>query len=327
MTVPLEELFTIVYGNKLDWNKMAPSSKADGGVNFIGRSSQNNGLAGVVAPVHSSQPFPPGCISVALGGTLASFVQLEPFYTAQNVAVLKSRESMSIAEKLYICLCIQHNRFRYSPFGREANRTLRTLPVPSRDEFPAWVGNADLSILKEDHSLASQASSSAALATDRWGNFLLSELFRIRKGVRLTQANIKPGNTAFISAIDSNNGLRERISAAPLHPAGLITVNYNGNGVAEAFYQPEPFFASDDVNVLYPLFSLDAYIALFICTIIRREKYRFSYGRKWTLDRMNDTQIRLPALPDGSPDWTEMRTLIRSLPYSSRIGLTVPAEA
>ena len=52
--------------------------------------------------------------------------------------------------------------------------------------------------------------------------------------------------------MDWNNGLRQRIAPDPLHPAGVLTVNCNGNGVAEAFHQPEPFFASEDVNVLHP---------------------------------------------------------------------------
>jgi hypothetical protein len=46
---------------------------------------------------------------------------------------------MSLDIKLYYCLCIEANRFRYSTFGREANRTLRTLLVPDLASVPAWV--------------------------------------------------------------------------------------------------------------------------------------------------------------------------------------------
>jgi hypothetical protein len=104
-----------------------------------------------------------------------------------------------------------------------------------------------------------------------------------------------------------------------MHPANVITVNYNGNGVAEAFYQPEPFFASDDVNVLYPKFELDSAVALFVATIIRREKYRFNYGRKWNLERMNESRIRLPARADESPDWPWMRRFILSQNFSAQL--------
>jgi hypothetical protein len=92
----------------------------------------------------------------------------------------------------------------------------------------------------------------------------------------------------------------------------------NGS-VAEAFYQPEPFWASDDVNVFYPRFPIDAVLAMFLCTIIRREKYRFNYGRKWNLERMNESEIRLPANADGAPDWAWMRQYILSQNFSSQL--------
>jgi hypothetical protein len=130
---------------------------------------------------------------------------------------------------------------------------------------------------------------------------------------------MEPGSTPFIGAIDSNNGLVCKISHQPLHAANTITVNYNGNGVAEAFYQSAPFRCSDDVNVLYPKFDLTAPIGLFIAAIIRREKYRFSYGRKWHLKRMEQASISLPANSDGAPDWLFMESFINTLPFSSQL--------
>jgi hypothetical protein len=226
---------------------------------------------------------------------------------------------MSFAEELYICLCIRHNRFRYSAFGREANRTLRTLPVPDRSAFPSWLEDCDVTQLETEYARPYKNSAAISLNTKSWKWFALSKIFDIHKGKRLTKANMRPGETPFISAIDSNNGLRQRVSAPPMHPANVITVNYNGNGVAEAFYQPEPFFASDDVNVLYPKFELDSATALFLCAVIRREKYRFNYGRKWNLERMNDSRIRLPTSSDNEPDWQWMHRYILSQKFSSQL--------
>lgn len=319
-TVALNHLFDIEYGNKFDLNKMELRSKAQGGINFVNRSSRNCGVSATVAPVADVPSFKAGLITVSLGGSflLSSFVQLEKFYTGQNVAVLTSNESMSFAEKLYVCLCIRHNRFRYSAFGREANRTLRTLPVPDRSEFPDWLRDCDISQLQTEYARPHNADT-IAINPKAWKWFTLSDLFDIRKGKRLTKAAIRPGNTPFISAIDSNNGLRQRVNLEPMHPANVITVNYNGNGVAEAFYQPEPFFASDDVNVLYPKFKLDSAVALFVSAIIKREKYRFNYGRKWNLERMKESKIRLPSRADGSPDLAWMRRFILSQNFSAQL--------
>jgi hypothetical protein len=128
-----------------------------------------------------------------------------------------------------------------------------------------------------------------------------------------------PGDVPYIGASDAYNGLTARIGQAPIHKGGTISVSYNGS-VAEAFYQPSPYWATDDVNVLYPKgFKLSPATALFICTVIRLEKYRYNYGRKWHLERMKESIIRLPVLKDGTPDWGYMANFIQSLPYSSQI--------
>jgi hypothetical protein len=98
VTVPLNHLFTVTYGSKLDLNKMTAAGRREGGVNFVGRSSQHHGVTGRILLPSGLKPFPAGAITVALGGSklLTSFVQEEPFVTAQNVAVLRERASMTM---------------------------------------------------------------------------------------------------------------------------------------------------------------------------------------------------------------------------------------
>lgn len=323
----LSDLFDVVYGNKLDLNKMSPLSREEGGVNFVGRSGRNNGISATVAPLPSVKPYEGGLITVALGGAiLSSFVQETPFYTAQNVAVLRPLVSLTFTQKVYMCLCIRANVFRYGAFGREANRTLRSLEVPALADFPAWISSEEKVSATDYSAPASQEENPPGLDTTSWRVFCMGEIFDIRKGTRLTKADQQPGSTAYIGAIDNNNGLANRIHNPAQHSAGTITVPYNGNGVAEAFYQPEPYWASDDVNILYPKsVEFTPAIGLFLSTVIRREKYRFSYGRKWGLERMKSSTIRLPAKPTGKsqspwePDWEYMDRYIKTLPFSFRI--------
>ncbi len=151
---PLWKVFDISRGNKLDLNKMVGCRGDDvEAVAFIGRSGERNGIAGFVRSLPAIEPYPVGLITVALGGsTLSSFVQPWRFYTAQNVDVLIPKEPMSLDEKLYYCLCIEANRFRYSTYGREANRTLRTLPLPSRSAVPDWVEGISAAAIGSLHS-------------------------------------------------------------------------------------------------------------------------------------------------------------------------------
>ena len=107
---------------------------------YISRSGERNGLVAFVEKVGDIEPYESGLITVALGGSaLSSFVQPRPFYTGQNIDVLRPRFVMSLDVKLYYCLCIEANRFRYSTYGREANRTLHTIQVPALDNIPSWV--------------------------------------------------------------------------------------------------------------------------------------------------------------------------------------------
>ncbi|MDQ2839960.1 MAG: restriction endonuclease subunit S [Acidobacteriota bacterium] len=315
----VDDLFEVRYGHSLELNRLKRAN-SDGGIAFVSRKMGDNGVSAFVEAQDDLPPASPGELSVALGGNgvLSTFLQERPFYTGRDVAVLSPREQMSKASLLYYCMCIKANRYRYS-YGRQANRTLRHIVVPSLEYLPKWVDTTTV----DRFAGADQPSAMPPLAlagTNYWPKCRLGDLFDIKKGKRLTKARMTPGGTPFIGAIDNSNGLAAYIGQPAIHEANTITVNYNGNGVAEAFYQTMPFWCSDDVNVLYPKFPLTPAIALFIATVIRLERYRFNYGRKWHLNRMRSAVIRLPAKSDGTPDWEYIERYIGSLPFSSQIG-------
>ena len=133
--------------------------------------------------------------------------------------------------------------------------------------------------------------------------FLMEEIFDIYKGKRLTKADMTEGDVNYIGAISDDNGIREKIGQTALFKPNCITVNYNGS-VGEAFYQIKPFWASDDVNVLYLKNKvLTQNIAMYLITLIKANKTKFSYGRKWTLEKMKSTEIPLPINDDDEIDW------------------------
>jgi len=308
--VKLKDLFQIEYGNQLDKNKLIESQS---GTNFVSRTSSNLGVDTKIEAIADIEPYKPGLITATLGGTylLSAFVQPEAFYTGQNIKVLRPLNPMSFNEKVYYCVAISQNRFRYTSHGREANKTFDDILVPPFSALPNWVNG--VSIKSPDQAAVSDID--MALDSGSWKDFRYDQIFEIRKGRRLTKAKMVLGDTPFIGAIDSNNGYRQFVSAKPNHEGHTITVNYNGS-VAEAFYQPKPYWASDDVNILYPKFAMTRFAAIFLCTLIRQEKFRFNYGRKWHLGRMNESIIKLPAQSDGQPDWKFVESYVKALPYS-----------
>lgn len=287
-TVELQAEFDVSYGNKFDLNKMIPTA---GGVNFVGRSSQNLGVSAEVAEVSGVEPFEAGLITVALGGTklLSAFIQPFPFYTAQNVAVLKPKTPLTFEQKLFVCLAIRHNRFRYSAFGREANRTIKILEIPSQSSTPNWLGESlasarsefaeSLNPLKE-HTLA-PPSAGPKLGDSR---VPVSEIFKVIYGsnLELNKLNRDPEGINFVSRTSKNNGVSAKVEDIPgLSPiaGGVLTVA-GGGSVLETFLQLDPFYSGRDLYYLKPIIELSVDELLFYCTCIRANMFRYSYGRQ-----------------------------------------------
>jgi hypothetical protein len=312
-------------------------------VNFVGRAARNNGVTARVALIADLAPAASGTISVALngqGGAGVAFLQPYPYYCGFHVMVLTAKLSMSDAEKLWWALCITANRFRFG-FGRQANRTLKDLELPDPATMPAWVKDTDVSNYAGVEA-ALNGQPSPPLEPWAWKSFRYDEVFEIRKGYyNKKPPTIELGRgVPFIGATEFENGITSHIaeedlatysrdgSVRPdeplerkLFPGECITVSNNGS-VGEAFYQPVPFTCSHDVNPLYlkdKSVKLTARLGLFLATVIRADKYRWGYGRKWRPIRMPSSRISLPVTPSGQPDWAYAELYVSTLPYSARV--------
>lgn len=136
----LDEIFDVSNGSSFDLNKMTLLSHTDpSGVIFVSRSADNQGVVACVKEIEGSEPFQAGLISVALSGSvLSSFVQQHKFYTGEHMRVLSPKNDLTLNEKLFYCMCIEANKYRYS-YGRQANKTIKSLELP--DVIPSWVND------------------------------------------------------------------------------------------------------------------------------------------------------------------------------------------
>lgn len=316
----LKELFHIHNGLPSDKVSISEKQTSEYSLPYVRPSSvYDNVIAGYLNPlqIDSKYIFEKDEIFVSTDGQGShsyAYVSAFRFVPNSNVAVLRPKKSMDVKTKIFYALCITKNRYKFS-YGRKpkGNRLANI-------ELPIGPPKGFLDVNMDDVEGVEQSIHNIQvpiLKAKDWQLFSYSELFDIKKGKRLTKENMDEGDTPFVASIDSNNGWREFIGQNPIHDANTITVNYNGS-VGEAFYQPFPFWASDDVNVLYPKFELNVYIGIFIATVIRYEKYRFNYGRKWNKERMEESVIKLPA-KGGLPDFKWMEDYIKSLPFSSAL--------
>ena len=157
------------------------------------------------------------------------------------------------------------------------------------------------------------------LNTSNWKQFTYSKLFNIERGKGPRKKDLDgTGDIPVVTSSYKNNGWTAFTTETPRHKGGTIGVNRNGS-VGDAFYQPIDFCSTEDVHIFTPKFEMNKYVAMFLCSLIRAEKYRFNYGRKWGIARMKTSIIRLPVNSSGEPDLEFMENFIKSLPFSSSI--------
>ena len=330
--VKITDIFDVWYGVNLEVVNCEVVPKD---IPFVSRQSVNNGVVCHVKKIDDVEPNPAHTLSIAVSGSvLSTFYHDYEYYSGRDVYIAKPRIQLSKEEMIYYAFIIEKNKYRYN-YGRGANRTFRDILIPSYYE------------LSHSHQVMSIESpfvqrpiitSHYELNDRNWNNFRYDEIFDIKKGFY----NKKPvevigGDIPFIGATDSNNGVTslcdletiEHTSKtgdeknAPieekLYNGNCITVSNNGS-VGYAFYQSKEFTCTHDVNPLYLKgYDLNPYIAMFLCTIIEKDRFRWTYGRKWRPARMPSSIISLPATESGSPDWQFMEDYIKSLPYSRNL--------
>jgi len=311
--IPLNQYFDVVYGANLELVHLVSDPK---GINFVARTSENNGVVARVKVIPDIKPNPANTISVSAGGSvMESFLQKEPYYSGRDLFYLKPKIKLSDKQLLYYCMCLKANKFKFN-YGRQANKTLPELKIPSIDEIPAWVETV---AIPNKPKIDSVTNKIVNLNINSWKRFSFDDVFYIKRGESEYIVDLKKGDVPYISATSSNNGVSYYVKTAN-NTGNKITLSYDGT-IGEAFYQKKGFFASEKIAVLEPRNKeLNPYLAMFLITVIRKENFRYNYGYKWSIDtRMKKTQIKLPADNSGDPDWHFMEDYIKSLPYSSNL--------
>jgi hypothetical protein len=305
----IQELFTLYQGNSFELLNMKQSQNAK--INFISRTSQNNGVVAVVDE-NEVKPFAKGLITVALGGSvLSSFVQDKPFYTAFHIMVLESKIDMKLEQKLFYCAVIQNNAFRYS-YGRQANKTLKDLYLPDIDECNKIIGNSKIkpvkTKIKEDDF---------DFDTTDWKEFKVGDIFEVSKTYNINYDDLEcDGEIPYVTRTTKNNGVEKFVNPLDykLYQGNCICI---GGESAFAAYQNQGFLTGNNITVIR-CNHLNKYIGLFLVALFNNENFKYSYGRAFNMHNVKNTVLNLPTIND-QPDWDYMENYIKQLPYSDKI--------
>jgi hypothetical protein len=318
--------------------KYSSTPESIGTVPFISSTSINNGVS------HFCDETPnitSSCLTVSTNGNCFDcFYHNEAICVSNDVEVLVNK-SLSCYQMLFICTVLKQESEKYS-YGRKAKndkvwQTIIKLPakrVINETEKsiyePDWQFMEDYikSLRYKLPETQIQKNQSMTLDVTSWKEFRLGDLFDVQ-GTTTTKVDTLTeeygiGEHPYITTQATNNGT-----------AGYYNY-YTENGnvlvadsavVGYVSYQPKCFSASDHVEKLMPKFEMNKYNALFLVTVLNRENYRYSYGRKFNQTNIKNTIIKLPSqsVPDeigkssSEPDWQFMEDYIKSLPCSDLI--------
>lgn len=308
----VSDLFYVNYGTSLELNRC---KKIKTGINFVSRTFKNNGVSASVELMPRIEPLEAGLITVAgSGSVMSSFVQNKPFYTGYHIFCLKPKKTMTLQEKIFYCMCLRNNRYRFS-YGRQANQTLRNLDLPNK--IPEWVNKTPID---EIISKKPFHQKSINLLDRNWAIFEIKKLFITKRGILSGLKNNLKNGTRVISATTLNNGFSCFSNKEPDYIGNVFTIANTGQGsVGVVFYQNQPFVPSNNITVLTPKFNLNENIAMFLLPLFKKERYKLSFGRILNEDRLNKHSIKLPVDENNNPDWKFMEDYIKSLPYSNSL--------
>jgi hypothetical protein len=296
--VKLNKLFDSTYGTNHELNALEVVDEIDdNSVNFVSRTSKNNGVSAIVRKIDGVDPIPENTISVAGGGSvLEAFLQRKPYYSGRDLYYLKPKVVLTEKELLFYCYCIRKNKFKYS-FGRQANRTLNELLLPDTNEMPKWIKNIKY------QSILDLPTEEFVLHRKRINNYKtryveLAKVFEPRNGLASSQVKregskksdnfvpyIRPSKTQETSIDGYVN--KNLVPSKYIFPIFSLYVSTDGQGShTYSYVSTSEFVPNSNVTVLIPRREMSIQELVYYSLIISKNRFKFSYGRKPKGDRL-----------------------------------------
>lgn len=306
-TCKVSDLFFVRYGINLELNSLIQDNN---GINFVSRTSKNNGVSAKVKPISYIEPLPAGTITVAGGGSvMETFLQKSPYYSGRDLYYLTEKVPMTNEQKLFYCLCLRGNKYKFS-YGRQSNVTLPDLQIPILDSIPEYVN--DFSLKEYGKNLLRQVDfPENNIRYKQTGKSVpLEKIFTVINGISSSQVirSMVKENVNWVPYIrpsyrqETSIGAYVNRNAVPIEkvfPSKTLYVSTNGQGSHTFSYvSPFEFVPNSDVSVLIPKRNMSLQEKLFYAQCITNNRYKFSYGRKPKGKRLKS--IMMPEYP---PDY------------------------
>lgn len=159
--------------------------------------------------------------------------------------------------------------------------------------------------------------------TSGWKEFRVGDLFAAERGKVKNIQPLCPGETPIIAAGAYNQGISGMYEIDSAYE-NRITISCNGAGCGSTFYHPYKFNVNGDAITLIEKSSMSDKAKSFIACILNGAFTRkYSYEEKCSPPKALDEIVRLPATPDGVPDWAYMESYMANLETKVAESLTL----
>ena len=328
----MQNLFEIVGTKSLDSNAIDFLSE---GINFIGRTSENNGIQGKIA----KQEFEPNeaytITATVIGNYKYVKYQEESYYCSQNINKLTPKNIIVKWDKRIAYFLIAHVQKFVSLYNGQQGgyklddikKHIVQLPIINGeinfDFMEKFVAELEVQRVAElenylsatglkDYTLTAEEERALAdFKLQQWDDFNLKKLFgAATRGKRLKSDDRISGSLPFVTAGEADTGISAFISN-DVHrfKANTVTIDMFGS----AKYRNYEYGADDHVAVVHTN-ELDKMAVLFITSAIHKAAYtgEFHYGRNFYAKDADNLMINLP-VKNGKPDYVYMQTLISAV--------------
>ncbi|MBQ4105862.1 MAG: restriction endonuclease subunit S [Clostridia bacterium] len=161
--------------------------------------------------------------------------------------------------------------------------------------------------------------------TKQWKEFVIKDLFTVKRPSARSQANYEDGDVPFVASGNFNNGVLKYLQPKEneiLDSGNCITVSpIDGS----SFYQEDDFLgrggAGSSIILLYNP-NLNLYNGYFIATVIRTVCRKYAYSDMANKDTIGAEKIKLPVDKAGNPDFSYMESYMKNLELAVSSSLT-----
>ena len=152
--------------------------------------------------------------------------------------------------------------------------------------------------------------------TTHWKEFIIRDLFTVKRPSARSQANYNDGDVPFVASGNFNNGVLKYLHPKEdeaLDAGNCITVSpIDGS----SFYQEYDFLgrggAGSSIILLYNS-NLNHYNGYFIATVIRTVCKKYAYSDMANKDTIGAEKIKLPVDTTGNPDFSYMESYMKKI--------------